>query len=174
MKYLLPLTIALCLSLTAEAQKAYTTSKDEETGATIFKGQVTLADLQEEPSFGWLKKGEAAYTPDSNAIKFLRKELPVYTIVVLMGTWCDDSQFLIPKLSKTLEAVKFPMKQFVMYGVDRAKQTGGMESKLYDVKRVPTIILYKGNIEKGRIVESVKRSIETDLVQLIQQGSAQE
>jgi len=174
MKYLLTLAIVACLSFTAGAQKAYTTSKDEETGATIFKGQVTLADLQEESSFTWLKRGEATYKPDSNAIKYLRKELPAYTIVVLMGTWCDDSQNLIPKLTKTLEAARFPMKQFVMYGVDRAKQTGGMESKLYNVTKVPTIIVYKGNLEAGRIVESVKRDIETDLVQILQKGSAQD
>jgi hypothetical protein len=174
MKYLLTLFTIACLSFTAGAQKAYTTSKDDETGATLFKGQVSLADLQEEPGFTWLKRGENAYKPDSNAIKYLRKELPAYTVVVIMGTWCDDSQNLVPKLTKTLEAARFPMKQFVMYGVDRAKQTGGMESKLYDVKKVPTIILYKGNLEAGRIVESVKRDIESDLAQIVQKGSPKE
>jgi thiol-disulfide isomerase/thioredoxin len=171
MKYLLTLTAIACLSLSAAAQKAYTTSKDNETGATIFKGQLTMEDLQGEPSFTWLKRGETAYKPDSNAIKFLRKELPGHTIVVIMGTWCDDSQNLLPKLSKALEAARFPNKQLVMYGVDRSKQTGGIESKIYDVKRVPTIIVFKGNLEKGRIVESVKRDIETDLVQILQKGS---
>src|SRR4051812_18359450 len=112
MKYLLILILASCISLSTNAQKAYTTSKDEETGAVIFKGPLTISDLEGEPTFGWFKKGEAAYQPDSTAIKYLRKELPAYTIVVLMGTWCDDSQYLIPKLNKTLSAAKFPMKQY--------------------------------------------------------------
>ena len=86
----------------------------------------------------------------------------------------DDSQNLVPKLAKTLEAARFPMKQFVMYGVDRAKQTGGIESKLYDVKRVPTIVVYKGNVEAGRIVESVKRNVETDLAQIIHKDAGQQ
>src|SRR4051812_41557495 len=102
MKYLLIFAIASCMSLTTHAQKAYSTSKDEETGATIFKGPITMEDLRNEPSFTWLKKGDSAYLPDSTAIKYLQKELPAYTIVVLMGTWCDDSQYLIPKLNKTL------------------------------------------------------------------------
>ena len=171
MKYLFLFVIACALSSTAGAQKAYSTSKDEETGAVIFKGPITMADLQEELSFNWMKKGEAAYQPDSTAIKYLQKELPAYTIVVLMGTWCDDSQNLIPRLSKTLTAAKFPMKQYVMYGVDRAKETGGTEGQMYNVKRVPTIIVYKGQREAGRIIESVKRNIETDLAQIIQKGS---
>jgi thiol-disulfide isomerase/thioredoxin len=171
MKYLLILAIAACMSLTSNAQKAYSTSKDEETGATIFKGPVTMADLQDEPTFTWLKKGDSTYQPDSTAIKYLKKELPAYTIVVLMGTWCDDSQYLIPKLGKTLTLAKFPMKQYVMYGVDRAKETGGIESQMYKVKRVPTIILYKDQREVGRIVESVTRNIETDIAQIIQKSS---
>ena len=173
MKHLLIIAIAAIMSFSANAQKAYTTSKDEETGAVVFKGPITLADLAGEPTFTWLKKGEASYMPDSVAIKYLRKELPAYTIVTIMGTWCDDSQNLVPKLAKTLEAARFPMKQFVMYGVDRAKQTGGIESKLYDVKRVPTIIVYKGNVEAGRIVESVKRNVETDLAQIIHKDAGQ-
>ena len=170
MKQLLIITIASIISFAAHAQKAYNTSKDEETGAVIFKGPITLADLDGEPTFTWLRKGEASYKPDSNAVNYLRKELPAFTIVTVMGTWCDDSQNLVPKLAKVLEATRFPMKQYVMYGVDRAKETGGIESKLYEVKRVPTIIVFKGQVETGRIVESVKRDIETDLVQIIRKN----
>jgi hypothetical protein len=107
-------------------------------------------------------------------IRFLRKELPAYTIVVLMGTWCDDSQLLIPRLSKTLKAADFPMQQCIMYGVDRSKQTGGIESQLYNVQRVPTIIVYKGRFEAGRIVESVKKNIETDLLMIISKYAARD
>ena len=174
MKHLLIIAIAATMTFTANAQKAYTTSKDEETGAVIYRGPITLADLNGEPTFTWLKRGETAYTPDSSVVKYLRGKLPAYTVVTLMGTWCDDSQNLVPKLAKTLEASRFPMKQFIMYGVDRAKQTGGIESKLYDVKRVPTIIVYKGNIELGRIVESVKRNVETDLMQIILKDAKQD
>src|SRR5689334_16287782 len=131
MKYLLIIAITAIMSFSANAQKAYTTSKDEETGAVVYKGHITLADLGSEPTFTWLKRGETSYIPDSNAIKYLRKALPAYSIVTIMGTWCDDSQNLVPKLAKTLEAARFPMAQFVIYGVDRAKQTGGIESKLY-------------------------------------------
>jgi thiol-disulfide isomerase/thioredoxin len=173
MKRILVLLLALTVYTTASAQKPYTTSKDEETGAVIFKGPITTADLSSESSFSWYNRGRTAYVPDSGAIKYLRTALPNYTLVTLMGTWCDDSQNLVPRLAKVLEASRYPMNKFVMYGVDRSKQTNGIEGKLYDVKKVPTIIVFKGNKEIGRIVENVTRSVEVDMVQIIEKASQQ-
>lgn len=170
MKYLFILFAFITMSISADAQKPYSISKDEETGGLIFRGPITLADLNGEPSFKWMKSGQDAYTPDVNATAYLKKALGDYTIITVMGTWCDDSQNLIPKLAKVLKATNFPMARFAMWGVDRQKQTGGIESKLYDVKRVPTIIIFKNNKEVGRIVESVNRSIEVDMAQMMQNG----
>lgn len=165
------LILSLLISTAAAAQKAYTTSKDPENSSVVFKGPITFADLSAEPSFTWLKKGEEAYKPDTNAVAYLRRLLPGYSIVTVMGTWCEDSQNLVPKLSKVLSEVRFPAKQYAMYGVDRSKQTNGVEAKIYDIKLVPTIIVFKGQVEIGRIVESVKRNVETDLVQIVQKDA---
>jgi hypothetical protein len=162
------LLLALLAGLSAAAQKPYTISKDEETGSLVFKGPITLSDLNGEPSFKWMKKGMDSYAPEENAVVYLRKALPSYTIVVLMGTWCDDSQNLIPKLAKVLQVTKFPMDHLAMWGVDRAKETGGIEHRTFQLKKVPTIIVFRGNKEMGRIVESVNRSVEIDLTQILQ------
>jgi thiol-disulfide isomerase/thioredoxin len=172
MKHLLIIICAALMSMTATAQKSYTTSADKPSGFAIFKGPVTLDDLRGEPGFSWMERGESGYKPDAASVSYLSKELPAYSVVVLMGTWCDDSQNLVPKLAKTLTAANFPMSQFKMYGVDREKKTNGDEGARYDVKRVPTIILYKDGKEAGRIVESVNKSIEADLAALIGGDSA--
>lgn len=165
-------SIAIILSgFSASAQQTYTVSKDPENGAKVFKGPITLADLAGEPAFDWYGKGESAYKPDSVSISYLREKLPQYSIITLMGTWCEDSQNLIPKLARTLKEAKFPMKQFTLYGVDRSKQTNGMEAKIYKVQLVPTIIVFKGNEEIGRITETVTRNIETDLAQIVQKDN---
>lgn len=162
------LLFAILLGFSAGAQKPYSISTDDQTGSLVFKGPITLSDLNGEPSFKWMKKGQDSYSPDQNAIVYLRRALPPYTLIVLMGTWCDDSQNLIPKLAKVLQQTKFPADHLAMWGVDRAKETGGIESKTFQLKKVPTIIVYKGNHEVGRIVESVNRSVEVDLAQIIQ------
>jgi thiol-disulfide isomerase/thioredoxin len=167
MKSLLILATAIIFSLSAAAQKPYSISKDDQTGSLIFKGPITLSDLQNEPSFKWMNN---SYKPDANAVASLKQALPSYSIVAVVGTWCDDSQNLLPKLAKVLQDANFPPANFTLWGVDRTKETGKEESKVYEVKKVPTIIVLKDNKEVGRIVESVSRSIEADLLQIIQKG----
>jgi hypothetical protein len=155
------------MSFLSTAQSAFDTSTDKENGALIFKGSITFDDLQKEPSFTWYKSGIITYKPDAATVDFLKNELPTYRIVVLMGTWCDDSQNLIPKLYKVLQETKYPLGQLSLYGVNRAKECNHNEHVLYGLKKVPTIILFKNDKEMGRIVETVNKSIESDLKNII-------
>lgn len=167
-KLLTAIALMMSTTLFAQAQGSdYDVSKDAENGAVVFKGQVTFADLEKEPSFSWLKSGADTYKPDSNAVKYLKQHLRNYEMVVLMGTWCDDSQNLMPKFYKVLQLTGYPMAKYNMFGVDRAKTTKNIEHRLYKLDKVPTIIVYKNHNELGRIVETVKKNVETDLVQLI-------
>ena len=173
MKNLL-LIATLLIAMPAFAQSDFDRSKDKETGSVVFKGQISFEDLKSESTFSWLKRGAADYKPDSIAIAYLKKNLPKYEMVVLMGTWCDDSHNLVPKLYKVMQASGYPMSNYKMYGVDRAKEAKYVEHKLYRLEKVPTIILLKDHVEIGRIVESVKKSVEIDLVQMIQKKMDEE
>lgn len=166
MKTLL-LFCSLFLFASASAQKMYTVSKDTLTGQTIFKGRINFDDLKNEASFRWYSKAEIAYNPDSTAMGYLKTQLPNFTIIAFMGTWCDDSQDLIPKLAKILSRAGFPENRLVLYGVDRAKKTNGVEAEMFQISRVPTIILFKENQEAGRVVESVNKNLESDLARII-------
>jgi hypothetical protein len=74
---------------------------------------------------------------------------------------------LIPRLYKTMKASNYPMSQVSMYGVDRAKQAKYVEHQLYRLERVPTIMVFKGFIEVGRIIETAEKSVEEDLARII-------
>lgn len=163
------LLAALLMSLSSFAQSDFDISKDKENGAIVYKGQISFDDLNKEHTFTWMKKSDE-YKPDSATMVSLKKDLPKYEMVVLMGTWCDDSHILIPRLYKVMQQAGYPMAKCKIYGVDRAKETKYIEHKLYSVQKVPTIILFKDHSEVGRIVESVKKSIEADLAQLIQKS----
>jgi hypothetical protein len=54
-----------------------------------------------------------------------------------------------------------------MYGVDRNKATKFVEHKLYKIENVPTIMLFRANQEVGRITENLKKSVESDISQII-------
>jgi thiol-disulfide isomerase/thioredoxin len=165
-------TLLLCASLLisghAFAQFGYDVSTDKENGGQIFKGDFTFEDLKKEPSFTWLTTGTANYKPDSASVSFLKKHLGKFDLVIVMGTWCDDSHNLVPKLYKVMQSADYPMNKYKLYGVDRAKEAKGIEHKLYQIVNVPTIIVFKDKIEVGRIVETVKKSVEADLAKIIQ------
>lgn len=167
---LFSLLAMILLSMGASAQRKYTVSKDPENGAQVFKGIISFEDLAGEESFGWFGKGEAAYKPDAAALKYLAEKLPQFRIVAVMGTWCEDSQHLVPKLARTLKEALFPMENLSLYGVDRSKQLP--EADPFKIQLVPTIIVLKGEQEIGRITETVKESIEKDLARIIRESKA--
>lgn len=159
------LLIAMMMSLNSFAQ-SYEVSKDTDNGSVILKGEITIADMKNEPSFTWLNTN-GAYTPDSVATEYLKEHLKDHTLVVVMGTWCEDSQNLVPKLYTTLIQSLFPMSQLTIYGVDRTKDALHGEKARFNIEKVPTIIVYKDGKEKGRIIELVAKSIEEDLAVII-------
>jgi len=160
--------LLVIMNMHAMAQvTAYDVSKDKENGDLVFNGPVTFGDLNKEVSFTWLQNGMDGYRPDAQAISFLKGRLKEYTLVVFLGTWCDDSHYLIPKLEKVLQQAGYPLNSVTMYGVDREKTTKNGQHKKYNITLVPTIILFKDGREAGRITETVMKSVEWDLTKII-------
>jgi thiol-disulfide isomerase/thioredoxin len=87
--------------------------------------------------------------------------------VVFIGTWCDDSHYLLPKLTKVLQLAGYPLTGVTMYGTDRDKKTKNGEQAQYGITLVPTIILLKNGKEAGRITESALKSVEEDLAKMV-------
>src|SRR6185503_6168459 len=94
----------LMISINGMAQNTgYTTSKDAKNGDIIFNGRITFDDLNKETTFTWLKKGCDEYKPDEKKVEFIKYHFThddKYSVVVFLGTWCDDSHELVPKLEK--------------------------------------------------------------------------
>lgn len=146
---------------------AYDVSKDEKNGELVYNGPITFKDLDYELAFTWLKSGNSGYKPEEKTVKYLQDHLKDYTMVVFLGTWCEDSQYLIPKLEKILQIIDYPQSRLSIYGVDRAKTSKNGEHITYNITLVPTIILFKGGKEAGRITETTQISIEADLAAII-------
>jgi hypothetical protein len=161
------IVIIILMRLGAQAQTEFDVLKDKESEQAIFKGIITFQDLKEESSFDWLKEGYNAYKPDTNDIKYLSAQLPKFRMVVFIGTWCSDSHDMLPRMEKVLDMCSYSMSLYRMYGVDREKTTNQGEHKLYKITNVPTIILMDSETEIGRITETVKKSVEADLVNMI-------
>ena len=84
-----------------------------------------------------------------------------------MGTWCPDSRREVPRFMRILDAWQFPVVKVTFIGVDNAKLSPVGEYDKLDIQRVPTFIIYKNNIEAGRIIENPTTSLEQDMVNIL-------
>ncbi len=116
-------------------------------------GIISRDVLVKDTSFKWYADNQKIYTPNTYAVDALRQNKDSVQLVVFMGTWCEDSHFIIPRLYALTDAAGFPADRISLIGVDRNKKTLGYLCEALDVKNVPTIIVMKKGKEKGRVVE---------------------
>ncbi|MCC7402730.1 MAG: thioredoxin family protein [Chitinophagaceae bacterium] len=122
---------------------------NEKTYKGILSNQVLLSDT----SFKWYAANLENYTPNKSAVEELKKNRDSIELLVFMGTWCEDSQFIIPKLFSLLNTSGFSQDHVTLIGVDRNKKTLSHLCEALNVTNVPTIIAMKGGKEIGRVVE---------------------
>ena len=110
-----------------------------------------------------------SYTPDKLVAKKLRKifrKSKTISIKVFFGSWCGDSQEQIPNFVKLMHKTRF--KNVEYYGVSRQKTMPCMDISVYNIERVPTFVIYKDDVEIGRIIETPTISLEKDLVKILE------
>lgn len=136
--------------------------------STWLLGYFNPVQLKREPHSVWFYKGYDEYQPAPEAINNLngisREGL---AIKIVMGTWCPDSRREVPRFMKVIDTWKFPADLVTFIGVDNGKNSpiGGYDE--LDIQRVPTFIIYKNNIETGRIIENPATSLEQDMVNIL-------
>jgi thiol-disulfide isomerase/thioredoxin len=121
------------------------------------------------PYADWYTKEHDEYAIDQKAISELRKaKINTYSIMVFMGTWCEDSHRDFPRLMKILEELKYPDNKLTIIAVNRKKESPSGEESLHNIQKVPTIIVQRYGKEVGRIIEMPTTGyIERDLVQIL-------
>jgi len=124
--------------------------------------------LAQAPYSEWYIKGYDEYQYNSEAVnKLLDINKNNLKIKIVMGTWCPDSRREVPGFMRILDIWKFPMSQVSFIGVDNAKLSPVGEYDSLNIQRVPTFIIYKNNIEAGRIIENPVTSLEQDMVNIL-------
>ena len=124
--------------------------------------------LTQTPYSSWFTKGYDEYQVNSEAMnKLMDISKENLRIKIVMGTWCPDSRREVPRYMRILDIWKFPMTHLSLIGVDKAKISSVKEYTSLNIQRVPTFIIYKNNIEAGRIIESPVTSLEQDMFNII-------
>ena len=165
MKKIIIALIALCTFNTSIQAQDFVREFDEKSEKPLLRGQITFEDLTDESAYGWMHD---EYETSPRVITKLKKLLPKYRVVIFMGTWCEDTHLLLPQLYQTFKDASFDFNALEMYGVNREKEGLNSEHKIYNIQRVPTIIIMDRFKEVGRIVESVELSIEQELLDILE------
>jgi len=136
--------------------------------STWLLGFFTYGQLTREPHAAWFMKGFDEYQSNNEPLEKL-VEIPKdnLTIKIVMGSWCPDSRREVPRFMRILDKWEFPISKVTFIGVDNAKLSPVGEYPSLGIERVPTFIIYKNNVEAGRIIENPKTSLEQDMVNIL-------
>ncbi len=160
------ITIVALLWLAACTPKnAQMVTKDKD-GSKMIVGTAQRSVLH-DAAFDWFDKGYNAYKPAAAPLSVIKGQAASLHVVVFGGTWCDDTHELLPKFYKVADAADIKDAQITLHLVNRDKKTKDGSADKYKITNVPTYIVLKGDKEIGRITESVKKSMEADLAEIL-------
>jgi thiol-disulfide isomerase/thioredoxin len=155
-------------ALSAVAEQAAVPAVNFSEQSTWLLGYINPSLFTREPHSSWYFKGYDDYRINPEALnKLLEINKDGLTIKIVMGTWCPDSRREVPRFMRILDQWQFSVAKVTFIGVDNAKLSPVGEYDNLDIQRVPTFIIYKNNIESGRIIENPKTSLEQDIVNII-------
>ena len=152
MKQVLFIISVFAISVTGFSQTPFESFSERANEKTL-KGVLTREALENDTSFHWYAENQKGFNPNKDAVAGLQNNKDSIHLVAFMGTWCEDSRFIIPKLYSLMNTAGFPENKLTLIGVDRKKNTWSDLAGAFAITNVPTIIVMKNGKEVGRVVE---------------------
>jgi thiol-disulfide isomerase/thioredoxin len=136
------------------AQAQYEINKDEKHPEQhILRGIINKYVVQNDTTYKWYNGSAASYKPDTATLSAFEKAKGKVQFVVFGGTWCEDTQFILPKFFKLQEMSGVDDNAITFFGVNRNKKSLASITEAFNIVNVPTIIIMKDGKEVGRVVE---------------------
>lgn len=156
--------ILLSCKTTQKVNYAATVTGNEK----VLDGIINRAVIEADSAFPWLARDMKYIYPSAEAVTVFQEKKNKFSLVVFAGTWCEDSQNLLPKFYKLIVKSGYPENKILLVGVDRNKQTTTKLHTQYNITKVPTFIVMQGKTEVARIVEYGKyNDIEKELAEIV-------
>ena len=152
MKHLFLVAIIIGLGILVKAQQTQFEVSSDGTNK-VLKGLVSREMLEKDSAFKWFHQNQAGYTPNTETVSILKAKGPQIQFIVFGGTWCEDTQSLLPKFYSLLDAASFPPDQVSVIMVDRHKKSINQLPEDMHLASTPNFIILKGGKEIGRVVE---------------------
>jgi thiol-disulfide isomerase/thioredoxin len=135
-------------------------------GGSDLIGPVTQDDILE--SFPEWREVMSSYAPQEEAIEKLKTIDFTVEIEVILGTWCPDSREHVSAYFKIIELAENPLIVSSYIGIPKEKEEREPYIRGKNIQKIPTFIVFLNGEEIGRIIEHPEKSVEEDLVDIIE------
>src|SRR5688572_22811993 len=138
----------------------------------ILKGIINKNLIKNDSVYKWYAANQKGYVnPDTAIVGALHRDNTV-KYVVFGGTWCGDTQLILPRFFMLQEKAGIADDRITFFGVDRQKQSLGNITSALNITNVPTIIVMKNGKEVGRVVEYGKTgNWDKELAEIVEHSS---
>jgi hypothetical protein len=109
----------------------------------------------------------ASYVPNMEVIEKLQAIPSEIKIEIFLGTWCSDTKRNVSAYFKIMDMVDNPLIMTTYIGIPEEDDPRKPFIEGKNIVKVPTFIVYIDNQEKGRIIEDPVKSVEEDLLDII-------
>jgi thiol-disulfide isomerase/thioredoxin len=153
MKTICLFVCSLICSVITMAQTNFTTTTDpNHPEQKMLLGVIEKANINADTAFKWYADSYKFYTPEAATLAVFKQNSNLQ-FVLFGGTWCEDTQNILPKFFKLQEQAGIADANITFFAVDRNKKTYGHLAEALGITNVPTILVYKDGKEIGRVVE---------------------
>jgi|DewCreStandDraft_4_1066084.scaffolds.fasta_scaffold154650_2 thiol-disulfide isomerase/thioredoxin len=167
MKKIILCSFILLTGLYSFSQRVNKIITDTKTQKPILYGKCNLKGLQ-TGEFGEIYRMEYKYyAPDSNILKQIKPQLKNISFKIVLGSWCGDSREQIPRFIKVLDLSGYNTKKVKFTALDHYFKLEGFDNEKFEIKKLPTIIVYRNKKEIGRIIETPVDTPEKDLLNIL-------
>ena len=135
---------------------------------TFLIGYFQSALFHKPPHDAWYRKEYEKYEPNEGITqKIAGTNVDNVSILIVLGSWCGDSQREVPRFIKMLDQCGLAKINVTYLGVDLSKQSPVGDYDKLEIKKVPTFIVYRNKVEVGRIIEYPSTSLEQDMLEIL-------
>ncbi len=139
----------------------------------ILKGLLNRQIIESDSAFKWFKDNYKLGRVDAPAVEAFKKNGRSIHMIIFGGTWCEDTQNLLPQFYRLADASGYADSSITLVGVDRNKKTLDNLSDAFHITNVPTFIVMKDGKEIGRVIEYGKYGqIDKELGEIVNDKSS--
>ena len=135
-------------------------------GNEILVGPISYAQMTQYTQ-SWFTPEYDFYRVNDELLTNIKPLLKNKRVVLLMGTWCEDSQREVPGMMKILNQAGYNTAEMEIIAVDEDKRTKEGLEKNYQLAYIPALIFFDNEKEINRIVEFPIQTLEQDMLDIL-------